>query len=129
MQIKIEKLTTNSSKRVVASRPSQPSSIHKKFHVEACQVLSRGVYQKVPTQIQDGEALQVEQLGIQNDKVVVTQVDDGQVESIEKGWRQFIQLVLAQVERLQVRQFPGAQVGRGTMDHNGKVLRAMLSQA
>ena len=51
------------------------TSIHMELHLEACQVLSRGVSQAVSTQVQGGEALQVEQRSIQRAQFVVTQVD------------------------------------------------------
>ena len=51
---------------------SATASIHMKLHLEACQVLSRGVRQPVPTQIQGGEVLQVEQFGVHHCEIVVT---------------------------------------------------------
>ena len=48
------------------------ASIHMKLQLEACQVLSRGVRQPVPTQIQGGEVLQVEEFGIHHCEIVVT---------------------------------------------------------
>ena len=45
------------------------------LHLEACQVLPRGVSQAVSTQVQSSEALQVELRSIQRTQLVVTQVD------------------------------------------------------
>jgi len=45
------------------------------LHLEACQVLPRGVSQAVSTQVQSSEVLQVEQRSIQRAQLVVTQVD------------------------------------------------------
>ena len=50
------------------------TSIHKELHLEACQVPARGICQAVSTQVQGGQVLQVEQLGIQFFKIVVAQV-------------------------------------------------------
>ena len=45
------------------------------LHLEACQVLPRGICQAVSAQVQGGEALQVELRSIQRSQLVVTQVD------------------------------------------------------
>ena len=83
------------------------------LHLEACQILQGGVGQAVSTQVQGGEALQVEQRSSERSQLVVSQVDHLQVQSIEKIGRQVIQGILAQVQQLQGAQIPRAQDGAG----------------
>ena len=92
------------------SAPSAPSapctSIHMELHLEACQILQGGVCQAVSTQVQGGEALQVEQRSIERSQLVAAQVDHLQVQSIEKTRRQFFQRISTQVQQLQGIQIP-----------------------
>ena len=81
------------------------------LHLEARQILQGGVCQAVSTQVQGGEALQVEQRCIESSQLVVTQVDHLQVQSIEKTGRQVIQGISTQVQQLQGAQIPWAQAG------------------
>ena len=84
------------------------------LHLEACQILQGGVCQAVSTQVQGGEALQVEQRSIESSQLVVAQVDHlHPVQSMEKIGRQVIQGILAQVQQLQGAQIPRAQDGAG----------------
>ena len=97
-----------------SSAPSAPcTSIHMELHLEACQILQGGVCQAVSTQVQGGEALQVEQRGIERSQLVAAQVDHRQVQSIEKIGRQVIQGISTQVQQLQGAQIPWAQAGAG----------------
>ena len=84
------------------------------LHLEACQILQGGICQAISTQVQGGEALQVEQRSIERSQFVVTQVDHLQVQSIEKTGRQVIQGILAQVQQLQGAQIPRKPV-QGSM--------------
>ena len=89
------------------SAPNAPcTSIHMELHLEACQILQGGVCQAVSTQVQGGEALQVEQRSIERSQLVAAQVDHRQVQSIEKIGRQVIQGISTQVQQLQGAQIP-----------------------
>ena len=83
------------------------------LHLEACQVLPRGVSQAVSTQVQGGEVLQVEQRSIQRAQLVVTQVDHLQVQSVKKTGRQFFKCISTQVQQLQGGQIPQVLAGAG----------------
>ena len=89
------------------------TSIHIELHLEACQVPPRGVCQAVSTQVQGGEALQVEQRSIQRAQLVLTQVDHWQVQSIKKTGRQFFECISTQVQQLQGAQIPQVLAGAG----------------